>query len=118
MSDDEKSTPEENVEDSLLFWMCKNCVFVVIGSPDDAHLHHQTRDCWTHWLFEFRSTLPHEISGYIPTGREIHTSDAGGYYLKHDYSPEQVYDAFARVSIIRRIREFNQKLRQNSDTIA
>lgn len=67
------------VSDKPALWCCGNCDFAVIGIMHDAHQHNHEDGCWDHWLFEFTRN---EFGGYPDmTGRHIHTSDWGGFYL-------------------------------------
>lgn len=79
----------------MITWRCgegiglapvPRCPFEVQGSDRDAAEHFEQEGCWTHWIYEFE--------GFVPTGRSIHTSDAGGYYLD-DGDPNDIADMFA-----------------------
>lgn len=74
-------------------WICIDCNFAQAGTHEDAYKAHYTSgETWRHWVYEFIF-----INGfhYEPTGREIHTSDLGGYYLNRTFSQIEVYRLFA-----------------------
>lgn len=79
------------------FWYCRECRLVVNGTHREAAKHFDEPDCWGHWLWEFRFQAD-RFFPYRPTGVEIHTSDAGGYYRSDPpiNTPAQVYERIAR----------------------
>lgn len=89
------------------FWFCAECpTIVVTRAPKIAAQHFDVPDQWTHWLWEF--TFPSGDYPYAPTGREIHTSDGGGYYLSRPdspHTPQDVWLDLARKFINTTVRE-------------
>lgn len=75
-------------------WLCASCDFSVVGTDADAHKHHHDRTPdaqmgtpWGHWIYEFDG----EDASGEPTGRQIHTSDSGGYYLDDHHTAEEAW---------------------------
>lgn len=65
--------------DTVRMWVCSECEFAVFGDECAAHGHHHQDGCWGHWLYEFG---PNEYGSLVHmTGRHIHTSDVGGFYI-------------------------------------
>lgn len=80
------------------FWFCTECPTVVVTTDHrEAAKHFDVVEQWDHWLWEF--TFPDGGWPYAPTGREIHTSEGGGYYISQPdspHSPESVLKDLAR----------------------
>lgn len=76
------------------FWFCEDCAWSCEGDERAAHEHHHEE--FGHWLFEV--TLE-ETGRRGVTGRTIHTSDGGGFYLD-DLGSEMVCEAAVLKRII------------------
>lgn len=62
-----------------VMWACEDCDFAVLGDEHAAAAHHDEEGCFSHWLYEFRENTNGMM--HVPTGRNIHSSDWGGFYL-------------------------------------
>lgn len=87
-----------DASDPRPFWACDDCGAIFRGAPMAAarHFSENNHEYDGHWLWEF--VFPDGRMPYVPTGREIHTSDAGGFYLADPpiYTPAEVWERFAR----------------------
>lgn len=94
---------------SYRFWLCNDCGWSTFGTVQSAASHYDDPKAFTHWIYEF--TERHKGMGNYnqPTGRSIHTSDHGGYYVD-DLQPESIALSFmlkAVNSALRRYEEFD-----------
>lgn len=107
-----------SLKEGQTFWVCAEGDFITDGTDEDAHKHHSEEGCWDHWIYEFK-TDERSVYPYEATGREIHTSDGGSYYLRQKPdTPQEVYETFARRVVNELIRGLSTVSSTKSYTVS